>query len=66
MLPILPTLFCLILVKFSVGDLHVMLLRTCAVGAIFHVGVQLNFAYILYIFFQFGYSAIQQMATKIY
>lgn len=39
MLPILPTLFYLILVKFSVGDLHVILLSMCAVEAILQVGV---------------------------
>jgi hypothetical protein len=39
MLPILTTLFYLILVKFSVGDLHVILLSTCAVEAILRVGV---------------------------
>jgi hypothetical protein len=50
MLPILPTLFCVILVKFSVRELHVMLLNTCAVEAILHIGVLLNFAYIFYIF----------------
>jgi hypothetical protein len=38
-LPILPNLFYLILVKFSVGDLHVILLSMCAVEAILHVGV---------------------------
>jgi hypothetical protein len=30
MLPILPTLFYLILVKFSMGDMHVILLITCS------------------------------------
>jgi hypothetical protein len=48
MLPILPALFYLILVKFGVGDLHIILLSTCAVEAIVHVAVYLNFAYIFY------------------
>lgn len=40
----------MILVKFGVGDLHVMLLNTRAVEAMLHIGVSLNFAYIFYIF----------------
>ena len=39
MLPILPNLFYLILVKFSVRDVRVILLSMCAVEAILHVGV---------------------------
>lgn len=39
MLLILPTLFYLILVKFNVGDMHVIRLITRAVEAILRVGV---------------------------
>jgi len=39
MLPILPNLFYLILVKFSERDVRVILLSMCAVEAILHVGV---------------------------
>jgi hypothetical protein len=39
MKPIFSALFCPIFVKFGVGDLHVMLLGTCAMEAMLYIGV---------------------------